>query len=109
MSDVGKRVIELREEKGWSQYKLYKIAQIGQTTLSDIESSKKVPTVTTLAKICKALEISLSDFFAEDDNIAEKQNNNDTDILPDHVQKELDLAREFILYKYGIKKAPADK
>jgi len=109
MNNVGNRVVAIRQQKGLSQYKLYQLAGISQATLSDIESSKKVPTVTTLAKICKALEISLSDFFAEDDNIAEKQNNNDIDNLPDHVQKELDLAREFILYKYGIKKASTDK
>lgn len=110
MNDVGKRVTELREQKGWSQYKLYKLADIGQTTLSDIESSKKVPTVTTLAKICNALEISLSDFFAENDIVIPIHNDTEIDNLPDHVKKELELAREFILYKYGItKKASTDK
>ncbi|WP_281246848.1 hypothetical protein [Pelosinus propionicus] len=41
--------------------------------------------------------------------IVAKQDDTEIDTLPDHVQKELDLAREFILYKYGIKKGPTDK
>lgn len=108
MNDVGKRVLNLRQQKGWSQYKLYKIAEIGQTTLSEIESGKKVPTVTTLAKICKALKISLSDFFSEDATIT-ANHDDDIDNLPDHIKKELELAKEFILYKHGIKKHPTEK
>jgi transcriptional regulator with XRE-family HTH domain len=109
MIDVGKRVIELREQKGWSQYKLYKLAVIGQTTLSEIESGKKVPTVTTLAKICNALEVSLSDFFSEDETILANHDDNEIENLPDHMKKELELYKEFILYKHGIKKTTTDK
>ncbi|AIF53686.1 helix-turn-helix domain-containing protein [Pelosinus sp. UFO1] len=109
MNDVGKRVLDLRQQKGWSQYKLYKLAEIGQTTLSEIESGKKVPTVTTLAKICKALEISLSDFFSEYETITANHHDDDIDKLPDHIKKELDIAKEFILYKHGIKKTSSDK
>jgi transcriptional regulator with XRE-family HTH domain len=109
MNNVGNRVVELRQQRGLSQYKLYQLAGISQATLSEIESNKKVPTVTTLAKICKALNISLSAFFSEDDVIAANQDHNEIDNLPDHVKKELDIAREFILYKHGIKKASTDK
>lgn len=109
MNNVGNRVVELRQQKGLTQYKLYKLAGISQATLSEIESGKKVPTVTTLAKICKALKISLSDFFSEDGTITTNHGDNEIDNLPEHIQKELDIAREFILYKHGIKKASTDK
>lgn len=61
--DIGKRIIELRQQLGWSQYRLYKEAKIGQATLSQIESGLKSPNVVTLQKICDALNITLSDFF----------------------------------------------
>ncbi|WP_425058544.1 hypothetical protein SCACP_32020 [Sporomusa carbonis] len=111
MTDVGKRIIELRQRKEWSQYKLYKEAGIGQTTLSEIESGKKAPTVTTLAKICQALEISLADFFSEDNLSAVQHKNNEIDEedLPDHIKKEIALIKEFVLYKHGIKKSATDK
>lgn len=109
MIDVGNRVTALREQKGWSQYKLYKLAEIGQTTLSDIESGKKVPTVTTLAKICKALEISLSDFFSEDETILVSHNDGEIENLPEYLKKELETYKEFVLYKHGIKKSDIDK
>jgi len=109
MIDVGKRVIELREQKGWSQYKLYKLAGIGQTTLSEIESNKKAPTVTTLAKICEALDISLAEFFSIDDTNSAKRKDSEMDNLPDHIKEEIDLIKEFVFYKHGIKKPTSDK
>lgn len=63
--DIGKRIVEIRKQRGWSQYRLYNKANIGQATLSQIESGLKSPNVVTLQKICDALSITLSDFFTE--------------------------------------------
>jgi len=61
--NIGKKIIELREKKGWSQYRLYKEARIGQSTLSQIESGiKKSPNAETLRKIANALEVSMAEF-----------------------------------------------
>ncbi|MCC5464119.1 helix-turn-helix domain-containing protein [Pelosinus baikalensis] len=106
---TAERIIHLRKKKGYSTNKLSQLAEIGQATLREIEIGEKSPNIITLEKICNALQISLSDFFAEDDIVDTRQNDDEIDNLPDHVKKELDLAREFILYKYGIKKASADK
>lgn len=65
--DIGKRIIELRQQQGWSQYRLYKEAHIGQATLSQIESGLKSPNVVTIQKICDALGITLADFFTEEE------------------------------------------
>jgi transcriptional regulator with XRE-family HTH domain len=97
--NVGTRIIDLRQVKGLSQYKLYKLAEISQAALSDIEANKKSPTIITLEKICHALEISLSDFFAEDKEQAVSK----LDALPTDAKKELELFKKFLFYKYGIK------
>lgn len=60
--DIREKIIKLREEKGWTQYRLYKEAKIGQSTLSQIESGKRYPHTTTLQKIAAALDVSMAEF-----------------------------------------------
>jgi len=64
MFDVGRRVKELRELRGLSMTKLSKIARVGQSTLSYIESGRQSPTVDVLERICSALGITLAEFFS---------------------------------------------
>lgn len=97
--NVGSRIVEIRQQKGLSQYKLYQLAEISQAALSDIESNKKSPTIITLEKICNALEITLAEFFSED----KESDSSKIDTLPADAKKELDLFKEFLCYKYGIK------
>ena len=64
--DVGKRIIFLRNLKGFSKTKLAYNAGLAQSHMRDIELGNKNPTVETLSYICDALDISMSDFFMED-------------------------------------------
>lgn len=66
--DVKKKIIELREKKGWSQYKLHKEAGIGQSTISQIESGTRYPNTATLQKIAKALGVSMAEFDGSNEN-----------------------------------------
>jgi len=68
--DVRQRIIDLRIAVGVSTNKLAKIAGIGQSTLSDIESGKVKPSIDTLEKICISLGVSLAEFFTEEKKIA---------------------------------------
>lgn len=61
--DVGKRLTQLREKAGLSQYKLSKAAGIPQQSISRYESGYNIPTVTQLEKLCTALNVSLAEFF----------------------------------------------
>ena len=61
--NVGKRIVEFREEKGISTNKLANLAGISQSYLRDIELGKKQPTVEYLGYICDALGITLKIFF----------------------------------------------
>lgn len=64
--NVGLRIKELREKKGYTVNKLANMAGISQSYLRDIELGNKNPTVETLSYFCDALQISLKDFFSED-------------------------------------------
>ncbi|GAW28958.1 helix-turn-helix domain-containing protein [Carboxydocella sp. ULO1] len=64
--DISERIVHLRTLRNISQYKLAKISGISQAGLSDIELGKKQPTVQTLDKILKALNVSWAEFFSEE-------------------------------------------
>ncbi|MGN1188577.1 MAG: helix-turn-helix domain-containing protein [Lachnospiraceae bacterium] len=61
--DVGIRIKQLREEKGYSINKLANLAGVSQSYLRDIELSNKNPTVSFISLLCEQLGISLADFF----------------------------------------------
>lgn len=56
--DINKRIVQLREEKGYSTTKLAKRAGIAQSTLREIEHGNTSPTWDTINKLCGALELS---------------------------------------------------
>lgn len=65
LKNVGKKIQEIRISKGLSQVDLVgKIeGNIDTTNISRIESGRTNPTVYTLYRIAKALEVSIVDFF----------------------------------------------
>ena len=58
------RILQLRQERGWSEYRLCQEANIPQSTVSSWYSKKSVPSIESLDKICRAFGITLSQFFA---------------------------------------------
>ncbi|MFL0198426.1 helix-turn-helix domain-containing protein [Clostridium sp. WILCCON 0269] len=56
---LGNRIRSLREEKSISQLELAKILNIGNTTLSQYESDKRVPSDTVKKKIAEYFNVSL--------------------------------------------------
>ena len=64
MSNISKNIKQLREAKGLSQEKLARLADVANNTIIKIESGKNDnPTLDTLKKIAKALEISVDDLI----------------------------------------------
>ena len=63
--DCGKRLKELRTQRGISQEDLALSAEITTSYLGMIERGEKNPTVKVIEKLCVALGISLGAFFAE--------------------------------------------
>jgi transcriptional regulator, XRE family len=57
---------QLREQKGLSQEKFARIADVSNNTVVNIESSKQTnPTIETVSKIAKALEVKIEELFSE--------------------------------------------
>lgn len=60
---VLERILELRIERGWSEYRLSEESGIAQTTISSWFRKNVCPSVPSLEKICNAYNITLSQFF----------------------------------------------
>jgi len=63
--NVLKRIKELMNAKGWSEYRLAKEAELPQSTISHLFKRNNAPTYPTIEAICRAFGITLSHFFAE--------------------------------------------
>ncbi len=62
MSNITKTLRKLREAKGLSQEKLARLADVANNTIIKIESGKNQnPTLKTLQKIAKVLDITIDD------------------------------------------------
>lgn len=66
--DVLKRILQLREEKGWTEYKLSLESGIPQSTISSWFRKKVQPSLLSVQAICDACGITMAQFFAESDN-----------------------------------------
>lgn len=60
MSDIGKNIKKLREQRDISQDRLSKLADISSNTIAKLELGQSPnPTIETLKKIAKALEVGV--------------------------------------------------
>lgn len=63
MINLGIRIRQLREQKGWSQDKLAEEAGISRQVVSNYERNKFNQLVKTCEKIALAFEINLAELF----------------------------------------------
>ena len=63
--DIQKRIKDLMEERGWTDYRLAMESGLSHSTVSNMFKRNNAPTIPTLEAICKAFGITLSQFFAE--------------------------------------------
>lgn len=64
MSTISKNIRKLREQKGISQDRLSKLADISLNTIAKLELDEtQNPTIETLQKIAKALEVGVEDLI----------------------------------------------
>lgn len=66
MKNVLERILELREERHWTEYQLAEKSGITQSTISSWYRKGMLPTIPSLIKICDAFGITLSQFFLDD-------------------------------------------
>ncbi|MDR2237339.1 MAG: helix-turn-helix domain-containing protein [Chryseobacterium sp.] len=58
--ELGKRIVMLRTQKGWSQSDLARACNKDRQAIEKLENGKVNPTLYTLLEVANALEISLS-------------------------------------------------
>jgi len=64
MSTIGKNIKRFRQNKGLSQDKLSKLADLSLNTVVKIELDESPnPTIETIQRIAKALEVSVDDLL----------------------------------------------
>jgi len=63
--NLSKNIKRLREAKGLSQEKLARLADVANNTLIKMESGENInPTLETLKKVAKALEVSVDELIS---------------------------------------------
>ena len=60
---IAKRIVELRKEKGLTAEKLAWSAELSKNCVSSAEQGKYNVKITTIEALCKAMDISLAEFF----------------------------------------------
>ena len=68
--DVMGRIKELCASRSWTYYRLAKEADIPYSSLSTMIHKAYVPSIPSLMKICKGFDITLAQFFSEEDDTA---------------------------------------
>ena len=64
MATIGKNIKRLREQKGISQDRLSKLADVSLNLIAKLElDNNQNPTIDTLNKIAKALEVGVDDLI----------------------------------------------
>ena len=61
---IAKRIKELKEEKGLTQYQIFKKSGLPQSTISTImNANTKTVEMSTIYQVCIGFDIEISDFF----------------------------------------------
>ncbi len=60
---------QLREEKGWSQEQLAERADLNRSYLGEVERANAVPSIITVSKLARALDIQMSTLIARCEHI----------------------------------------
>ncbi len=69
---LGTKIRKLRIQKKWSQEELAFKLNVGQTTISNFESSKTIPDFLVMLKVCEIFDIGLDYFIENDKMVLEK-------------------------------------
>lgn len=65
--NVIERIDEIMKRQNLTDYQLSKISGLSASTISNMRKRNTIPSIATLEYICGALQISLSQFFADDE------------------------------------------
>lgn len=69
--DILSRIKELRKDRNWSEYNLAEKSELPQSTISSWYKKEMLPSYSSLEKICKGFGITLSQFFASQNDLVD--------------------------------------
>ncbi len=73
MFDALGRLNELAEARGYSDYKMSKLAGIPQSTYASWFSKNRYPSIDRIERICNALGLTLSEYFSDSEQLEKGQ------------------------------------
>ena len=79
--DVLEKITKYRMERGWSEYLLAEKSGLPQSTISSWYRKNQLPTITSLEKICESFNVTLSQFFSDDNESTIQLNQNQKELL----------------------------
>lgn len=109
--DIGLKIKEFREKKGFSQQELADLVGISKQMISHYEKGENTPRMGTLDKIAKALNVKKLDLLSSE-SIAEEPHEDYKTQNFDDIKKERDLLKDKLLQqheKYQALKDAYDK
>lgn len=75
------KIIQLRESRKWSEYQLAEKSGLTQSTISSWYRKNMLPTIPSLQKICDAFDITLSQFFMDENEQTHSLTDNQSKLL----------------------------
>lgn len=57
------KIKEIRSEKGLTQKELSKLSGVSSSYIGDLERNEKIPSIVTICRIAKALEVDVKELF----------------------------------------------
>ncbi len=61
------KIKEIRTEKGLTQKELSKLSGVSESYIGDLERNEKIPSIITICKLAKALEVDIKELFNYED------------------------------------------
>lgn len=71
MNKILSRIDQICDKKRISKYRLAKNTGLPYSTIMNSFRSDTMPTISTLEKICKGLDITMAQFFSNDNDVAD--------------------------------------
>lgn len=78
---LGARVREKREEQGISQEQLSELSGLSTVYISLIENARKKPSLSSLLKVCNALNVTMDELLVGNQTPSEKDYQSDISLL----------------------------
>lgn len=69
--DAQDRIRRMMDERGWTDYRLAKEANLSHSTVTNMFNRNNAPTLPTLEAVCRAFGITLAQFFADEVDAAQ--------------------------------------